>query len=346
MAITSGFFNAVNKDRTYDAEQVGSLFNGIITDGILEAVGDHLRVTSDSGMNINVGSGKAWLNGTWTNNDDEFTLHLDDGDTQPRIDAVVLEVNKSDGVRSNSVKIVKGKPSQEPVSPNLLKSDSSRIYQYALAYVTVPANANSITQSAISNGELAYCTAPLKSISLSDLVTNYTAQFTEWFNAIKGTIGEDAATRLGQAITELEKRVDRENKYRDKRIERNYNAATFSYNDINIETARAKAIGFKVERLGRIFLNMKITLKTNLGANDYWGMDIPVPAPYKSDYAILGCKKINKLGGDDKLKAYVKDGKISISTELTLNTGDEIAITGCYITEQFRNCERIFDLIA
>ena len=40
MAITSGFYNSVNGDRTYDADQFGSLFDGIIAPGVFPNVGD------------------------------------------------------------------------------------------------------------------------------------------------------------------------------------------------------------------------------------------------------------------------------------------------------------------
>ena len=44
MAISSGFYNSVNGDRTYDADQFGSLFDGIIAPGVFPNVGDKFRV--------------------------------------------------------------------------------------------------------------------------------------------------------------------------------------------------------------------------------------------------------------------------------------------------------------
>ena len=35
MSLTSGFYNSLDGDRTYNAEQMSELFDGIINDGIL-----------------------------------------------------------------------------------------------------------------------------------------------------------------------------------------------------------------------------------------------------------------------------------------------------------------------
>ena len=39
MSVTSGFFNSLNGDRRYNAEQMSSIFDGIINDGIFANIG-------------------------------------------------------------------------------------------------------------------------------------------------------------------------------------------------------------------------------------------------------------------------------------------------------------------
>ena len=46
MAVTYGFYNALNHDRLYDAIQMSSIFDGIIRDGIFSTIGDTMIVTS------------------------------------------------------------------------------------------------------------------------------------------------------------------------------------------------------------------------------------------------------------------------------------------------------------
>ena len=44
MALTCGFYNSVDGDRKYDATQFASLFDGVITDGVVAAVATSLRL--------------------------------------------------------------------------------------------------------------------------------------------------------------------------------------------------------------------------------------------------------------------------------------------------------------
>jgi hypothetical protein len=150
MAVTYGFYNSVAGDRTYNAEQFSAIFDGIITDGVFEAIGDGLVVTDGSGMNVIVGEGKAWFNHTWTVNDAALTLLLADSDlVLSRIDAVVLEVNASNAVRANTIKVLTGTPASSPVEPTL--TNTSEIHQHPLAYIAVGAGVSEILPANITD---------------------------------------------------------------------------------------------------------------------------------------------------------------------------------------------------
>ena len=47
--LTSGFFNSVDGDRKYNAEQMSQMFEGLIGDGIFESVGGKFKVSANSG---------------------------------------------------------------------------------------------------------------------------------------------------------------------------------------------------------------------------------------------------------------------------------------------------------
>jgi hypothetical protein len=117
MGVTYGFYNSINGDRKYNATQMSSIFDGIIKDGVFLSIGEALIVSSETGMTVSVGIGRAWFNHTWTNNDAEILLTVPQSELiLNRIDAVVLEVNSGDDVRANSIKIVKGVPSSNPTA--------------------------------------------------------------------------------------------------------------------------------------------------------------------------------------------------------------------------------------
>lgn len=153
MSVSFGFYNSSDHDRKYSANEMSSLFDGLITDGIYKSIGGHFNVTQHAGgadMSVDVASGRAWFNHTWIFNSATLQVPIDESDmVLSRIDAVVIEINSSVDVRANSIKVVKGTPSSYPERPTL--TNTADIHQYPLAYVTVPAAATSIVNSNIES---------------------------------------------------------------------------------------------------------------------------------------------------------------------------------------------------
>ena len=148
MSLTYGFFNSLNHDRKYSAEDMAGFLDGIVDDGVYAAIGDRFYVSPYSGMDIQVGKGRAWFDHTWTSNTTNIILTVSDSDPiYPRIDAVVLEVNKAD--RRNYIKIVDGEPAALPQRPEMERE--GLVKQWVLAYITVPAEATEIGQEHIEN---------------------------------------------------------------------------------------------------------------------------------------------------------------------------------------------------
>lgn len=150
MTYTSGFFNSVNHDRTYDADTFGSMFDGVINDGVFRTWGDGMVVTAVGGMTVAVGTGRAWFNHTWTvvTADERLTLAAS-SPSMPRIDAVVLRVDKSTSVRRNRIYIKQGQASGSPSRPQL--ENTSTVREYVLADIRVNNGATAISQSNITN---------------------------------------------------------------------------------------------------------------------------------------------------------------------------------------------------
>lgn len=150
MTYTSGFFNSVNHDRTYDADTFGSMFDGVIHDGVFRTWGEGMIVTAVGGMVVTVGTGRAWFNHTWTvvTADERLTL-APSSPSMPRIDSVVLRVDKSTSVRSNRIYIKQGYASGSPSRPSLERTTA--VWEYVLADIKVEHGATAISQSNITN---------------------------------------------------------------------------------------------------------------------------------------------------------------------------------------------------
>lgn len=209
MSVTSGFFNSLNGDRKYDALQVSSVFDGLIVDGVFASIGTAFVVKATTGLTVNVGIGKAWFNHTWILNDAVLPLEMPDAEVLlDRIDAIVIEINTSDSVRENSIKILQGEPSSTPQRPTLISEE--RIQQHPICYIERPAGSISIEQYKITNmigtAEMPFVTGILQTISLDELlgqwqdeldnfVKRYTDNISEWTEQQKADFLEWAENR-------------------------------------------------------------------------------------------------------------------------------------------------------
>ena len=167
MSLTYGFYNSVNGDRAYNANQMSELFEGIIHDGIFEDIGDKMMVSANTGMYVKVGTGRAWFNNTWTKNDSNLNIAVEAADVVlPRIDTVVLEINLAYNVRANTIQIIKGTTASSPVAPTIYNTDDK--FRYPLANILVGANVTSIVSGNITNRvgtiDCPYVTGVLKNI--------------------------------------------------------------------------------------------------------------------------------------------------------------------------------------
>lgn len=186
MSVTFGFYNSVNHDRRYNALQMSSIFDGIIRDGIFMSIGTAMVVKAASGMTVNVGEGRAWFDHTWTLNDSELPVKLEASELiLNRIDTIVLDVDHRDSVRANSIIAIKGTPALNPVAPTLIRSTDHN--QYPLCNIYVKAGVTEITQSNITNlvgtGSCPFITGILETIDIEDLVSQWEAQWNEFYNA-------------------------------------------------------------------------------------------------------------------------------------------------------------------
>lgn len=184
MAVTSGFYNSKNGDRKYNAEQMSAIFNGIINDGVLANIGTAFKVTATTGNVVQVGIGRAWFNSTWIYNDAILPVTLDASSVLlNRIDAVIIEVDRSDNVRAASIKVKKGTEASSPTNPTM--TNTELVHQYPLAYIYRGANTSSITQGNITNAvgtsSCPYVTGILQVQSIDNIVAQWQAQWIEWY---------------------------------------------------------------------------------------------------------------------------------------------------------------------
>lgn len=194
MAITSGFFDSVNGDRTYDADQMSNYFDGLVSNGVYESIGDRFLVRSaNNGMNITVGTGRAIIQSRWVKNDATETLTLDPSDVQlNRVDAVVLRLDTNS--REISLVVKKGTGATgTPSMPAITRNET--VYELYLAAVYVSKNATQPT-TITDLRPSSYCgwvTGIVQQVDTSDLFNQYLLAYTQQYEVFESFIEEKTA---------------------------------------------------------------------------------------------------------------------------------------------------------
>ncbi|HNW87922.1 MAG TPA: hypothetical protein PKJ47_13415 [Candidatus Limiplasma sp.] len=145
------FFNSINGDRRYKAEEWADYFSSFIGNGVFGYASDNLLVSAVSGMTIAISAGKAWINGYFYHNTDALNTALATADgVLNRIDRVVLRWSLA--ARSIAVAVKQGVAASTPVAPALQRD--ADVYELALADVLVGKGVLLILQSNITDQRL------------------------------------------------------------------------------------------------------------------------------------------------------------------------------------------------
>lgn len=207
MSVTSGFFDSLNGDRRYNAAQFSAMFDNLITDGVFVNVGTAFEVKAGTGNGVTVGVGRAWFNSAWVYNDALYSLTAQTSEMLlDRIDAVVIEINHNDAVRSGSIRIVQGSPSSNPVRP--VMTNTGEVHQHPLAYIYRKGGSTSITQADITNvigtSECPYVTGILETQDIDKIVAQWQGEFDNWFDSLDVILEGDVAANLANEVLSLQ----------------------------------------------------------------------------------------------------------------------------------------------
>lgn len=212
MAITCGFFDAVLQsdgtyDRTYNSSQISNMFEGLVTSGVYESVGDAMIVTAAGGMVVQVGSGRVTNSeGKWIKNDATFNITLQTAHIAlNRWSAIVARFDRT---ARNGVIVEKvGTAATNPVKPTI--ENSEIIEEKCLAYIYISAGANEISQSDITDtrADSSICgwiTGVIKQVDTSKLFLQWQTAYEEFYAQMQAwqTAQEEAFDTWFSTLTE------------------------------------------------------------------------------------------------------------------------------------------------
>ena len=144
----SMFFNSVQRDRVYKAEDFALYFDSFIGNGVFPSDTNGLKVTSNQDMSVSVNKGKGWINGYMYYNTSNYVVKVDNASgVLSRIDRIVLRLNLTK--REIRVDILKGSEASHPSPPELTRN--SDIYELCLANIRINSGAVSISEGNITD---------------------------------------------------------------------------------------------------------------------------------------------------------------------------------------------------
>lgn len=225
----SSFFNSVNGDRRYKANDFAEYFNSLITNGIFPNPATNLQVmANNNNMTVTLKLGKAWINGYIYINTDDLILNVAVADgVLNRIDRVVLRMDTTQ--RKIYAYVKKGVFASTPVASTLQRDADA--YELALADIYVSKGAVNIVQANVTdvrlNSDLCGIVSSLikpdtTSIfnqyldwyqrttqgyenDISTTKQNFERDFNAWFDTVKGSLSDDVAGNLLNMINAIPK---------------------------------------------------------------------------------------------------------------------------------------------
>lgn len=186
-AVKSGFYDSVNRDRLYSADDMNQPYKEILTEGI-DAGGFEVTPQSTPNMTVNVAAGHAFLGGKWVDAVARTLTVPENTAMYGRYDAVVLQVDTNSDVREASIVYRTGTPAAIAEIPALINTGG--ISEVMLAYITVAAGATSISTSYIHDTR-GGANCPYADIKLGQLVREQqiTDDVTSWLAAHVDPVG-------------------------------------------------------------------------------------------------------------------------------------------------------------
>lgn len=200
--IKCGFFNSINGDRRYTAEEMTRPYELLVSNGVFATQSgtpsDYLQVHADSGMNLIVKGGRGIFADKWFLLDGDMHMTVESAEvTLNRIDSIVVKVDLNESVRSASIIVKKGTPASTPMAPEVIRT--ALVQEYRLANIAVNAGVTAIQQLNITDtrgsDDCGWVTSLIQQVDTSTLYIQWQDAFDTWFKDVKETLSTSTLIR-------------------------------------------------------------------------------------------------------------------------------------------------------
>ena len=200
----SGFYNSVNQDRLYGAEDMNKPYYRIVSNGVFVTPQgtpwNDLRVVYKSVMDVTVKAGAGIFGYKWFELPSDLTITIGgNGATEGRLDSIIVHVDTNTSVRAASIVYRMGEAASTPVPPALINGDG--IYEYRLANILVGAGVGSypsyISGANITDtrttAECGTVAGLIDQVDTSVLFTQWQTAYEEYFDQLTGAFNAYAS---------------------------------------------------------------------------------------------------------------------------------------------------------
>lgn len=244
MTFRSGFWNSIDGDRTYSAEDMAIPFEGVITDGVFANWGDAFKATVVGESTITIGSGKAWFSKKWVQNDSVYQMQINVSEyassTEPRTVVACLDLKTEPYYRFAKFHIEEMRYYESYTGMlNVITDRNTGRNTLPLFAINFAAGDSLLQQSNITSlvgtSWCPYVTAPVQTVTVDDIrgkwdasynalmkditsnaqtkaneaESNFEASFNTWFLTLKNQLNANQAANLQNQITSLTNQLNK-----------------------------------------------------------------------------------------------------------------------------------------
>lgn len=187
-------------DRVYNSDDFAAMFSGFWGDGLIPNTTTALLVEPiENSFAVVVNPGDAFIKGRLYQNTEDRQFTLSNGNSQERVDYIALRFDSEK--RSVYLKYLEGAEGEG----NPLFARSTGLFDLLLAKITVPANAQYLTDEMVEDLR---GTTDCPWINLRFDLDAIVSSFESWYTDMRELLDEDIAVQLQNEIDELETKHD------------------------------------------------------------------------------------------------------------------------------------------
>lgn len=216
--VNCGFFDAVNSDRTYTAEDMNKPYARLVADGVFATpqgtASDDLQTLGSGAMKVTVKAGRGVFASKWFENPSAILFDVPSNTSfNARVDSIIAQVDTRQAGRVGNIVYRTGTPAATPEPPAI--NETTGVTEYRLANIAVASGATAITDAEITDlrgsSSCPWVTGLIKQVDTSTLWAQfqsaYKAQFEQYgidyqqYIAIQRQAWEDFLETLTEELT-------------------------------------------------------------------------------------------------------------------------------------------------